>query len=78
MSTTVRVETEIYRNYELRAVEWLGQWQVSLYPTHPDQRPAAADQIIVAATAAEAMAKGRWYVDLLADPHKLPSTPLPP
>jgi hypothetical protein len=29
---TVRTETAEYRGYELRATEWLGRWEVSIFP----------------------------------------------
>ena len=63
MSTTVRTETAEYRGYELRVIEWMGTWQVSICPLR-ETLPflSLTDELPSAPTPEEAFAKARWRV----------------
>ena len=62
---TVRTHTEIYRNYEIRLVEWCGSWQPRPWPLAPYLPPPAEESILAATRPSleEALAKARWLID---------------
>ena len=63
--STVRTESIEYRYYELRATEWLGRWQVGIYPTIEDLPHPLPEDRPSAPTLDEAFSAGRWRVDRL-------------
>ena len=67
-SSTVRTETVDYRGYELRVIEWLGTWQVSISPLR-ETLPflSLTEELPSAPTSEEAFAKARWRVDRLLE-----------
>ena len=73
MSTTVRTETAEYRGYELRVIEWMGTWQVSICPLR-ETLPflSLTDELPSAPTPEEAFAKAHWRIDRLIEASRAP------
>ena len=71
--STVRTETDEYRGYELRVIEWLGTWQASICPLRETLPfPPSSEELPTAPTLEEAFAKARWRIDRLLDASRAP------
>ena len=65
--STVRTEAVEYRGYELRATEWLGRWQVSVYPTIVELPRPRPEDLLAAPSLDAAFGEGRRLVDRLLE-----------